>query len=146
MSDQFNNEEFAVAFAPMTPPRDLWPEIAAQVQPRRRRFRLVPVGVAAALALTTTMTMMTAPQVATFAPTELQQMAQIMQVQQQAGLGAVSSAVQGAGVDRAMDGLLAAEREIREAIDAGSDNPALLKLLASVHRRQLDIVNQSMKV
>lgn len=145
MSEQFDSQDAPVAFAPMTPSRDLWPDIAAEIRPRRRRLRLVPAALAASMALATSLTLLTSPQFAQRGATDMQQVADLMQVQQRADLGALASAVQGPGVDKAMDGLLAAEQQIRAAIDSGSSNPALLEMLATVHRHQLEMIDKSMK-
>lgn len=143
MSDSSDQEKPAIRFAPLAPERDLWPEIEAELAPVRRRRWLLPVGVAVA-ALAALLITITPP--SDQSPSALQQVAEQMQAQQRAELDGVTRALRGTGVEQAMEGLFSAEQEIREAIDAGSDNPALLRMLAHVHHQQLALINQSMKV
>jgi RNA polymerase sigma-70 factor (ECF subfamily) len=143
MSERDEQVSEAIQFGPMTPARDLWPGIEAQIAPRRRRPWMAPASFAAAGLVALLITMNPPSEQP---PSPLQQVAQQMQAQQRAELDGVTRAVQGTGVDQAMEGLLSAEQEIRDAIDAGSDNPALLRMLAHVHHQQLGLINQSMKV
>ena len=148
-----------IAFAPITPARELWPEIEAQISPKRRVGRWLPIGVAASLALFMSVMLLDsgsmAPAVGSGGPTntiatvpeaDLEQVAKLMQVQQRADLAAVLGSGQGAALGEAMEGLLFAEQEIVDAINAGSNNPALIGMLAGVHRHQLAFIQQSMKV
>lgn len=148
-------QDGAVVFTAIEPARDLWPGIEAAMSKPVRSVspwrRLAPVGFAASLLLAFSLaTQMTVQQVAVEQSdrNEIQRIAQLMQVQQRAEIGAVASASaeRAVKVNPIMDSLLAAELEIYLAIDNGGTSPALLDMLAYVHRRQLEMMNHAINV
>lgn len=124
-----------IAFAPLKPERDLWQGIALRLS-GRRPWKGYVAGIAASLAIAASIFWWPS----TTAMADFADQARAMQRAHLAALSDNAAPEQPAPLQSAFASLDSAEAEIMDALSARADNPALLRMLARVHRQRMDLM------
>lgn len=133
-------EPEAIGFKPVAPERDLWPGIEARIS-SKRPWRAYVAGIAALLVLSVSLGLLFKPSVPLSA---LQQRALVMQSEHQQVLASLQPpGTSDMELPPALTTLDVAEQQIMSALEHQSRNPMLIRMLAGLHHKRIDLLRRS---
>ena len=131
-----NDEQTPISFAELAPRQDLWPGIESRIT-RRRPWKGFAVGMAASVVVALS-AILAMP--ASQTDLNLLGRADAMLAQHQVTVAPWLEQPVASDVQPALDSLASAEMQIMQALHNEAENPALLRMLARVHRQRIDLL------